>query len=871
MSQIIKASSKILCSCLLLFLCVGFTNNAIAEEFDTSAKQQERQRYEKTLIELKTQEDILLKSKTIWQNLFNHRAQEYSEILSRLGAIDQMLGHHKHYNNIHTDYNYVLKLWRSFVEDSFSNISGEIIERKFPELINYDTFSTEQGFTKEEIDYINLLHKKIQTEFLDQTVEFDLAQYKDSKQYTKILLYSGKLRSKLYQNLVKINSESVQQLSNETFADFWREIRIIPLRWSATFYSKILEFGDNLNAGIIGYLFVVKEAMIFIFIVVFIISFFKFFKKLTYKFERIAEQTLKKSYSSKQHWLWQYFFTILHKSIPWFLLLLGVNPLKTILEKTALKELADLVLYLEYYIFYQLILLITKYTITKLKTLKIITLNYTKQLKLLNALSRIYRFIFINIAILHTIHTVVGKAIVYNLYIQIFITLGILYTILIVDQWRLEIFRRSFDTLPINLFNTIRPRFRRFYTPILSFLCLNIIVIDYFWYHLKIFLEQFDFIKRLSAKIFLNKIRKSSTNKTDKILHKLPQSYIQQFYNQDIHNDSINVRPEFIECKHTIEQWLKGKNATHSLAIYGPHGIGKSSFIARLNQQFSASNFKVLSLTTKITSSNVLIDKLKEVLGGKSSTLELLIQEWKQHLDSKIIIFIDDTHHLFLAKSQGFEAIKALMKIINADIENIFWCASFHRYSWSYISRVLNRYQCFDKIIKLEPWSAEDLQKLIINCHKKTDFELSFEDIIFALDKNNLSDNIDNVQKKFFKMLWEQSHGNPAQVTRLWLNSLRYDGEKMLYTTLPPEHSLVNLLDMDDEVQFLCSIIVRHETLSLVQIQEIFDQDNDMLIRVLKICLENNLLFQNHTKDFTLHRDYAVNIIRTLKRKNYVY
>jgi len=412
--------------CLISYLLL--VPNAVGYEFSLS---EEQQRYTKTLQELANQNNDLIESEKLWKETFENRFETHEKILKKLKTIDDSLRNNKSYHSINEDYAYILTLWRSFVEDSFDNISGKVIERKLPELISYDKFSVELGISEEQIKQIAFQHKELLNNFHNQMIIFDYAQEKDSLQYTTILLYSGKLRSKLFQRLEKTNNQFIQSISDETLADLWREVQIIPLRWSATFYSKILVFRDNLNAGLVGYFLIAQEVLFLCFIGFITLSFIWFFQRVSSRFEIIAENNIKKAYHANKHWLWQYFLMLLNKSIPWFLLLLGVKPLESALDKTSIRELSELLPYIEYYIYYKLIIITTHYTIIKAKMKNFFVMSYTKQAKLLRSFLGIYQYIFINMVLLHTIDAVVGKAIVYSLVVQCFILFGMIYTIFI--------------------------------------------------------------------------------------------------------------------------------------------------------------------------------------------------------------------------------------------------------------------------------------------------------------------------------------------------------------------------------------------------------------------------------------------------------
>jgi hypothetical protein len=188
----------------------------------------------------------------------------------------------------------------------FSNISGEVIRPQVPELLNYKKFSTKLGITTLEINHLELLNKELVDIFLSYNIDFEIAREKDALQYNKILLYSGKLRSKLYQRLKTINNSSLELLSIETLDDLWRKIQIIPLRWTAIFYSKILEFRSNMNAGAAGYFVIIKEIVVFALLTCFFVGFVFLVKRMNYYLEEIIENYKRKIHGINQSWLWDY-------------------------------------------------------------------------------------------------------------------------------------------------------------------------------------------------------------------------------------------------------------------------------------------------------------------------------------------------------------------------------------------------------------------------------------------------------------------------------------------------------------------------------------------------------------------------------------
>jgi hypothetical protein len=835
----------------------------------------EPERFKQVLKHLQNTEVELDKSKNTWQETFNIRYDNYKAIIEKLDAIDKRLSKTRSKSLINDDYDYVLKLWRSFVEDSFGNISGAVINRNIPKVSSYKDFIESDEVTREKIDTLENLHEKISSKIYEQVRNFDIAQEKDSLYYNKILLSSGKLRSKLYQKSKALKIQN-QKYSNEVFDDLGRELHIIPIRWTATFYSKILEFRDHLNAGASGYFWIFKETGFLLSIIICLASFVFFFKNISRKIETIFEILFRRISEGNRNWKLNYLFGLFNKSIPFALVFSAILAITRIIDKTTISELSEILWFINYWVLYRLVLIVTTYTISKFKNESVIKITYQKQSKLNSSLQIIYKFVFINSVILHTINTVVGKAIIYEFYFSFCIFASILLIIYCSNRWTKEIYGQFYRLSSRDLLNFTKPFFKSFLSPLASTIIFVWILCAIALNHVKEWLGKYDFYKKITAKIFLAEIKKSTASIVfaDHEDVALPEDYTKYFLNTA--DDQFFVeQDEFDRCTKIISNWISDSGNIHSIAVYGPFGSGKSKFISYAKSKFNNienCEVKHLIIKDKITKSSELLDVFKMHLGGTSNDLSELIDFWKLNLDKKIIFYLDDCHNLFLSRYEGFDAIKTLASIINADIDNIFWCATFHNYSWSYISKILQSYQCFDEVVKLDTWSVEELTELIISKHKRSKFFLSYDKI---LSKTSFDERkrevIEYTQNRFFRLLWEQSNGNPSRAISLWLSSLKYNGFRTMEVLLPSELDLKSFLDMDDDVYFVCSSIVRHESLSLEEIELVYNEDKAILARVLKKCLENKVLILDANKKYRLNPDYAGNIVKVLKRKNYVY
>ncbi len=805
-----------------------------------------------------------------WVATFDERSIFYDDKLERLSAIDQKLKQNWNYADLLQDYNFVVDVWRKFADHSFDNISGAIIERSFPTVPQLDNTLAEK-ISVESYSSLQDLNNEVTRLFNQSLAGFDARQEKDSLKYSKVLLAAGKLRSQQYQRLQALGYTSTRTITKNNIEDFVRELRIIPVRWTATFYSKLLEFRDYSRSGIEGYLYITKELILFLCLISFGIFFVWTFHKFVAVFESYAERMHKKLATSSTHWIWMYGLTVLNKSIPWVLLLMGVWFAIGLVEVSSVRELSNLFPYIDFYIYYRLYLISTDDFFTRLKSVGLIDPKPNQKLKLFRINRSMGRFLFISIAILHTINTVVGKAMIYSIAFNVLYTLGGLYIIYLTSRWSEEILNsKEWLNITKRLPSSLQSKIKRFHL-FSSFIVLLVIVgLNIFDWTIS-YLSKFDSFKKLSALMLrarLNKVHDINAGNGQK---PLPESYITHFNPSCLTKEFITKRKQFIQARDNIENWISQGATHHSMLVYGSNGSGKSIMLSELKDCTKGANSYFIDLKDKETKATGIIRKLQKILGGESDDPEKLIKFWKSNINKKTIIYIDNTHNLFLSQLHGFEAMRTLMDIINSDIDNIFWCVSFHRESWHFIRRALREYLCFDQVLELPAWSAEELQDYIMTCHARSGFKVSFDKILTILGKKKGRENRDTIESRFFKLLWEQTEGNPTRAVALWLKSLNFDGHETMMVLKPPLEDMSDFLDLDDDIHFMCASLIRHESLEPEQIGQITNQDKGIVTRVIKRSIERRLIVEHENNTFRLNPDLAGYIIRSLRRKNYVY
>ena len=676
-----------------------------------------------TIIE-KTKSDIL-DAEENWKQQFEERKTSHAEKMQRLQEIESRLKENWVYDGILADYRYVVDLWRRFADHSFDNISGTTIQRSFP-ILPHLSDEAREALSLEELESIEASLSGLKNMIASSLQGFERKQEKDALSYNQILLAAGKLRSKQYQRLDSLGYINSSIFSKNNMNDLVREMRIIPVRWTATFYSKILEFRAYLDTGVEGYLYILKELSILLILLGFFVLFAWTFHKVVGLFEKLAELISQRSSKSDSHWVLTAISNASSHAIPWVTLLFAMWFVIEIISASSFKELARLIPYVDFYIYYRLCLIAFGDLFTALANRNIISLQPPSRNKAFQTAKGVGRFIFLSLALLHTVDTVVGKAMIYSLLSNAIFCLFLIYTVLLSSKWNSEFYlSRSWSNVARNIHPELKSWIQRHWR-LSTFFAISFTLLHSAFYALLQYLERYDSFKKFSAVIFRSKLSKLHSDEQPSDSYSLPDSYINQFSNKELINELIHVRPEFQQAASKIHRWVKENTSQHTLVLYGSNGAGKSYMLDELSGKVEGADVHVFKLSSKQIHSSYILNLLQEKLGGTTDDPAKLAKFWRKTVKKKTVVFIDNAHHLFLSQLHGFDGIRTLLTLINSDIDNIFWCLSFHKESWQYLRQVMDEVHGFDTVLELKPWSAEELQKYIKKAHAKSGFENIF-------------------------------------------------------------------------------------------------------------------------------------------------
>jgi hypothetical protein len=252
------------------------------------------------------------------------------------------------------------------------------------------------------------------------------------------------------------------------------------------------------------------------------------------------------------------------------------------------------------------------------------------------------------------------------------------------------------------------------------------------------------------------------------------------------------------------------------------------------------------------------------------------VNDLAEHLNAKStqVILLDEAHNVFLRAVDGFRAVKALVNLVDATSDKVFWVLVFNNNSWSFLNRAKPDVRAFRRVLRLPPWSQDELKDLVARRNERSGLMIEFDEVLLDAETSSTGGfELISSADGFFRLLWEASRGNPRVATYIWLNALTALSDKRIRVGLMREESSEFLTDLDTGMLFALASFAQHENLSFEELSRALNISSDEAGYAARYLLEYGLLEPKHTDAtrFTLAPRFHQQVIRTLRERHLLY
>ncbi len=694
-------------------------------------------------------------------------------------------------------------------------------------------------------------------------------------QRTERLLKLGRSRAALIEN------NEVDISLGAYIDDSLFEIKIIPFKWMSIFKLRVQTIMGHLDHGFKGLRNLIPEMLVIISLFFLPFLILKLNKWILDQINEIRKNISNPFALTPTR---QKLILALQRTAPFIPLVLsvvGIKALKLFVEQTSFPEFNLLLPYILYYVYYLIfrqgllifLRFISEYSLEGRSRDQI---RETKA-KIFSSSKFIGRFILTILVLLHLVSSVAGKGLVYYELTLLFKVFGLGVYIWLIYQWKNEIAGFIQKNTTDKVATIYEKLDKGILAPLTRSVGLVIIVFIPLSEWVKGRLLEYNIGKKVLAKIFEKKLE-GSEEIEEVVTKELPKNYRDWF--SETKDDDIDL---WVKSKNQqvdkivleIEEWASEKSDEHSLAIYGDKGVGKSLVLKEVEKWITENRTELdvvfAKVPPKLTERKDVLRFLGQLVAGREITDHSDLIEWDKEM-SPCVVILDEAHNFFLSQFGGLKGIETFFETLNVRTNNIFWIACFNTYSWTFLDQVFYKNKYFRSVFKIKGLTDEELQDYILRRHLRTGFSLSYADIIRAVKTSNEADEVSYVENLFFRLLWEQSKGNPELAEKLWLASLRPMRGRRLKVGLPKGRDYSVLQTLSDESFFVLAALFRHENLNSTEFLKVTDMKEGHVRHCLRIGLENGLVFRSEAdRRYRIKVEAQYAIINALKTKNFIY
>jgi len=863
----------------------------IAEEFAKSAATADLRELgaQRTLLE-KTREELAT-IKTSWTTSLHDRLQIYQSYASSLAELSTILhssdnlpgksASNGHQAQIDEGYEQAALIWRELVDVIFTRLAdpqrSEALPKPTP---TPDALLQRLADAPAAADYIQA-HSEMQVQY-QALVDLRNKRFDEERDSAyRLLLQAGALRSEFLNASLDRGNADPLRLSDSYFQDLSREIRVVPYRWIAIFYSNLLEIRQKLGSGLAGIIDIINQALIVAVVVA--IPFVSYFalRRLTEQLNNVRRDLLQQQArdgmgNGQTKGLLALWIQRLNPYLPWFFMLLGLWLAEDLIASTDLAEMASVVPYISYYIWYRILVNIIVAVVGPIAYRRSMQTAGSARERVQKTALDIGRFFLVAVVLLHAVEDVVGRALVYRIVYDVMLYVGALVCFYAARQWHAEILRSAEETLPAPLTLLLNRYSQGWGTWVLSLPALLVISVAYLFRALADAANEIDFFKRIGAEMFRRRIEGAVGERERRGVYdgdrELPADYLQHFGLGAPTDPALLIEPTSGIVKdigEIIEQWHSGASDNNSLALYGDKGSGKSSLLRVMDQHVHDCDILHITVPTKLCSRDAVRAFFAQHINLAPNAEGQLLPA--DPAGARQLVMIDEAHNLFLSTLGGFEGYKAFLELITADNNRYFWLANFNRHSWDYLTGVFKGHQYFNQVLEATPMNELDIEKMIMRRHELSGQRLSYDSIIRATQNADEYAAVEQIEAQFFRLLWGQSKGNPRAAMVLWTSALRVLPGKVLRVGIPTYVHLKGLERLKDDTIFVYAAIIRHENLSAKELSGIVNLPEGVVLDALKIGLETEVIARSEEGRYRVTPMAQFTLVQLLTGKNFIY
>ncbi|MEO1435146.1 MAG: hypothetical protein AAFV80_06380 [Bacteroidota bacterium] len=350
---------------------------------------------------------------------------------------------------------------------------------------------------------------------------------------------------------------------------------------------------------------------------------------------------------------------------------------------------------------------------------------------------------------------------------------------------------------------------------------------------------------------------------TQTAIARLPFVYQRLFRLEPVQDTTFYVpRKETMkELNRALQSWQQGNYAP--TVLISERGGGSSTI---LNFFLEEQKGKVRALKCHFeripTTEVAFLQKIAHLLGKPDLETKEELIELANGLQKPVILVLEEIHHLFAKKVNGFDLLHLLFELISATNRNVFWLCSCALHSWEYLDKTIKISDFVAYAIHITNLKNEEIIETILKRHRVSGYNVTFlpSAQVGVSKRLRRTDNPKEQQKilqeEYFSRLCNFAKSNISLAILYWLRSTQKVESNTIFIGIDePDFNFLNALN--NEKLFIIYDILLHDGMSELQLAHLRAEplhqsrldllnlyDDGILVREKELYLVNMLLYR---------------------------
>jgi hypothetical protein len=261
------------------------------------------------------------------------------------------------------------------------------------------------------------------------------------------------------------------------------------------------------------------------------------------------------------------------------------------------------------------------------------------------------------------------------------------------------------------------------------------------------------------------------------------------------------------------------------VAVIGDRGSGVEQIGDRIAQRLTTST--VLRVPRRFARPEEVTGWLGEALGRPASDPVSLVHALAA--EPVRVVVLADAHRLFLRTVGGFAILRAILDVLQATSEEMFWVVVMNGSTWRFLQGTPGAVDVgvFRPPLDVGALGDQDLAAWLLEPVRAAGFEPSFRSLTRAQDQERVDPRaLQRAMRLYFRLLTDLSQGRPLAARSIWLSSLRKGASPDRIEHAVPVSPTAQEIDaLQDEDLFLCTCLAIHGQLDIQTLTVVLNRD----------------------------------------------